>query len=404
MGGWPLRSPWGPLVAVVATTLAALLLPASAGAAPPSVPETASWLQNHRVTTVWAGPEEGRALAPAAQWTRFRLAGPQVKMRVPVVDDRLGATGWVDALDLGPVGPPSAPPSAVPAPATAAPSPAAPAPSPPPVVAPPPVLPTAPVVAPPVLPTVPAGPSTATTVPAVQTERWLQSHRATTLWSAPTAGAASRTLAQWTHLRMSGPSHGERVPVFEPVSQSDGWVDAVDVGPAGAPPAPTPAPAPAPVVVPRPDAQSAGHAALQVAPPRPRAVGPDERWIDVDLAKQRLRLVQGDRVVRSVPVTTGKPGFRTPTGTFRIFHRVEQDVMDSATLGVDRDSAEGYLLRNVRYSQYFADGGFALHANYWQPPSVFGQVATSHGCVGMAEGDAAAVWSFAGNGTLVHVH
>jgi lipoprotein-anchoring transpeptidase ErfK/SrfK len=201
---------------------------------------------------------------------------------------------------------------------------------------------------------------------------------------------------------VSGPSEGPRLPVFEPLSQSDGWVDAADVGPAGPPP--PPAPPPPPVADPLPDAGGAGLASRQVAPARPGAVGAAERWIDVDLSAQRLRLMDGDRVVRSVPVTTGKPGFRTPTGTFRIFHRVASDVMDSATLGVDRSSTEGYLLKDVRYTQYFADGGYALHANYWQPGSVFGEVPTSHGCVGMAESDAAAVWSFAANGTVVSVH
>ena len=78
--------------------------------------------------------------------------------------------------------------------------------------------------------------------------------------------------------------------------------------------------------------------------------------------------------------------------------------MDSATTGIGRESGEGYLLKNVRYTQYFADGGYALHANYWQPDSVFGRVATSHGCVGMRLADAETVWSFASNGTAVQIH
>jgi lipoprotein-anchoring transpeptidase ErfK/SrfK len=133
-------------------------------------------------------------------------------------------------------------------------------------------------------------------------------------------------------------------------------------------------------------------------------VGTGERWIDVDLAQQRLRLIEDDRVVHTAPVTTGKAGFATPRGTFRIFRRLENETMDSETTGIARGSTEGYLLKDVRYSQYFADGGYALHANYWQPDSIFGRVPTSHGCIGMRLGDAATVWEFASHGTVVQIH
>jgi lipoprotein-anchoring transpeptidase ErfK/SrfK len=111
----------------------------------------------------------------------------------------------------------------------------------------------------------------------------------------------------------------------------------------------------------------------------------------------------GTNAVYAAPVTLGKPGFGTPTGTFRIFSRVANETMDSLTIGIPRTAAEGYYLKNVLYTQYFADGGVALHSNYWQPEWVFGQANTSHGCVGLRTADAAYFWSFAGNGTRVVV-
>lgn len=137
---------------------------------------------------------------------------------------------------------------------------------------------------------------------------------------------------------------------------------------------------------------------------RPASVGPGERWIDVNLSRQWATAMQGDTPVRGIPVTTGKPGFPTPTGTFRIFSRVFNETMDSATTGIPRNSPEGYYLRNVYYTQYFAAGGYALHTNYWQPSSVFGAYPTSHGCVGMRQADAQFLWEFATFGTKVHVH
>jgi lipoprotein-anchoring transpeptidase ErfK/SrfK len=244
-------------------------------------------------------------------------------------------------------------------------------------------------------------------------ERWVQNHQATTLWAEKEGDAAVASLPQWTFLRWTGQQIGFRLPVQEPRSGAAGWLDARTAGPSGPPP-PAPPPAPAtppadaarPAEAARPEPPDAAAAASPPPPPPARApsVGPRGRWIDVDLAQQRLRLIEDDRVVHTAPVTTGKAGFATPRGTFRISRRVANETMDSQTTGIGRESAEGYLLKDVRYAQYFADGGYALHANYWQPDSVFGRVPTSHGCIGMRLGDAAAVWEFAGYGTIVQIH
>jgi hypothetical protein len=77
--------------------------------------------------------------------------------------------------------------------------------------------------------------------------------------------------------------------------------------------------------------------------------------------------------------------------------------MSSETMGVPRDAPEGYHLEHVRYVQYFAPDGVALHANYWQPESVFGNYDTSHGCVSMRQADAEYLWNFANWGTTVVV-
>src|SRR5205814_1367661 len=118
---------------------------------------------------------------------------------------------------------------------------------------------------------------------------------------------------------------------------------------------------------------------------RPATVGPGERWIDVNLSRNWVTALEGDTPVRQIPATTGKSGFDTPTGTYQIYSRVFNETMDSLTIGIPRNAAEGYYLKDIYYTQYFADGGIALHSNYWQPTSVFGSYATSHGCVGMRQ-------------------
>jgi lipoprotein-anchoring transpeptidase ErfK/SrfK len=49
-------------------------------------------------------------------------------------------------------------------------------------------------------------------------------------------------------------------------------------------------------------------------------------------------------------------------------------------------------------------GGIALHYNYWRSDSYFGNVPSSHGCVGMRYDDAKFFWDFATIGTRVVVH
>jgi lipoprotein-anchoring transpeptidase ErfK/SrfK len=147
-----------------------------------------------------------------------------------------------------------------------------------------------------------------------------------------------------------------------------------------------------------------GQAAPAMAAP---ASAPTEasgvRWIDVNLSRQTATAYIGNTPVYTARVTTGKNG-RTPTGTFRIRYRVFNETMDSSTIGIPRNSAGGWYLRNVYFTQYFTNQGHALHYNYWAPRSVFGNRPTSAGCVGMEYGDARYFWNFARNGTTVSIH
>jgi lipoprotein-anchoring transpeptidase ErfK/SrfK len=141
-----------------------------------------------------------------------------------------------------------------------------------------------------------------------------------------------------------------------------------------------------------------------LAVPIPSDIGQDEQWVDVNLTQQIVVAMDGATPVRLIFVTTGGPGWETPTGTFHILRRVENETMTSTSLGIPIDSPGGYDLTNVMYTQYFTDEGHALHDNYWQPDSVFGSQATSHGCVGMRLDDAEFLWNFLTIGSRVVIH
>ena len=138
-------------------------------------------------------------------------------------------------------------------------------------------------------------------------------------------------------------------------------------------------------------------------PPEGVGFAPDERWIAVNLTTQRATAFVGAQAVHIAQVTTGVPGWETPVGDFRIYVRVENETMDSLTIGIPREDSWGYYLEDVYFTQYFV-GGIALHYNYWRADSYFGNEPSSHGCVGMRYDDAKFFWDFATTGTRVVVH
>ncbi len=165
-----------------------------------------------------------------------------------------------------------------------------------------------------------------------------------------------------------------------------------------------PTPTPEPTSTPEPSPQEIALAELPYAVPPPNvAYGPEERWIAVNVTTQRAYAFIGGKAVHEALVTTGMPGFETPLGEFRINYRKEKDTMDSQTIGIPRDDPNGYYLEDVYFTQYFYPA-VALHANYWKPTNYFGNVASSHGCVGMLYDDAKFFWDFARYGTRVVVY
>ncbi len=135
----------------------------------------------------------------------------------------------------------------------------------------------------------------------------------------------------------------------------------------------------------------------------PDDIGDDEAWVDVNLTQQAAVAMVGREWTHVALVTTGKPGWETPEGQFRIIRRVANETMTSASLGIT-DPNDQYVLTGVLYTQYFTNVGHALHYNYWRPDSVFGREPTSHGCVGMRLPDAEYFWKHVGIGSRVVIH
>jgi len=126
------------------------------------------------------------------------------------------------------------------------------------------------------------------------------------------------------------------------------------------------------------------------------------RWIDADLTiPAMVTAYEGDNAVYAALTIPGTSAFQTPTGTFQIVRRVANETMDSATIGIPRDSPDGYYLEDVLYTQYFTSDVASLHYNWWK--GTFGRPG-SHGCLGLNREDAAWFWEWASVGTAIVIH
>ncbi|HKR81486.1 MAG TPA: L,D-transpeptidase family protein [Candidatus Saccharimonadales bacterium] len=123
-----------------------------------------------------------------------------------------------------------------------------------------------------------------------------------------------------------------------------------------------------------------------------------DKWIEVDLTNKRLYAYQEASLTRTFLVSAGASATPTVTGTYAIYSKYAKQTMS----GPNTDGSH-YVQPNVPWINYFYQD-YAIHGNYWRPASYFGNVNSSHGCVGLTPSDAAWVYTWAPIGTPVVIH
>lgn len=122
------------------------------------------------------------------------------------------------------------------------------------------------------------------------------------------------------------------------------------------------------------------------------------KWLVADVTNKRMYAYENNKLVRTFLISAGAPGTPTVLGQYAIRSKVR--IQDMRGNNVD---GSRYFQPDVEYVNYFyAD--YAIHGNYWRPTSYFGNVNSSHGCIGIVNSDAAWIYSWAPIGTPVIVH
>ncbi|MET8829610.1 Ig-like domain-containing protein [Streptomyces sp. NPDC004610] len=100
----------------------------------------------------------------------------------------------------------------------------------------------------------------------------------------------------------------------------------------------------------------------------------------VDAKKLTMEVKRDGKVVKTLPVTTGAPGYETWNGQMVITEKHVETRMDGATVGYDGE----YDIPDVPHAMRLSDSGTFIHGNYWGG-SAFGNRNVSHGCIGLRD-------------------
>jgi lipoprotein-anchoring transpeptidase ErfK/SrfK len=117
----------------------------------------------------------------------------------------------------------------------------------------------------------------------------------------------------------------------------------------------------------------------------------------IDAKSYKATVTDGDRTVRTMKVSLGKPGDDSYSGTMIAQEKVAAMVMDSATTG-----NPGEYRTPTKWNVRMTYSGTFIHSAPWSTGSQ-GSANVSHGCVNAAPGDAKWFYEFTNRGDVIEV-
>lgn len=126
------------------------------------------------------------------------------------------------------------------------------------------------------------------------------------------------------------------------------------------------------------------------------AVGP-EHITTIRNKAHRAVVRKNGEVVKTIPVSLGKPGYESYSGTMIAQEKATDFLMDSATVGIP-----GAYLHHTKWNVRMTYSGMFFHAAPWST-SAQGNRNVSHGCVNAGSANAHWFYNFTQRGDIIKV-
>ena len=119
----------------------------------------------------------------------------------------------------------------------------------------------------------------------------------------------------------------------------------------------------------------------------------------IDNNTKQMDVVINGELVKTFPVSLGKPGYDTKNGTYYVLEKFSDIVMDSSTYGVPVSDPEGYKI-DVEDAVRIDNSGIFVHSAPWSVGSQ-GSSNVSHGCINLSAANAKWFFDTFGSGDPV---
>ena len=100
----------------------------------------------------------------------------------------------------------------------------------------------------------------------------------------------------------------------------------------------------------------------------------------VDAKTHTMKVTRDGKALKTIPVTTGAPGYETWNGQMVMTEKLAVTRMNGETVGYGGE----YDIKDVPHAIRLTDSGTFIHGNYWGG-GAFGNPNASHGCVGLRD-------------------
>jgi lipoprotein-anchoring transpeptidase ErfK/SrfK len=127
----------------------------------------------------------------------------------------------------------------------------------------------------------------------------------------------------------------------------------------------------------------------------------DSHISTVDAVSHQMTVAVNGAVVKTIAVSTGRDKYPTHSGIHAVNDKEAIKTMDSATVGIPRDSPDGYF-ETVKWDVRISNSGEFVHAAPWSTGDQ-GNTNVSHGCVNVSDADGEWFYNFSQLGDIVQV-